>query len=1048
MSVKRVSRAALVVAILLSGLGFMIGSPTPASAAVGKVPSGAQTFTGLGGSLQVGSGGTPVNVPTLHPDRPTECNDGVDNEVGSRQSGGVIVPAPDGLIDNGSDPQCSSTADDDEAMSFTGTGGGFQNTTTCDNQTNFPANPQARKNWSIPSTVAVVSGAQNSVTINPTAVTVPDNVLLQGSDQLAGLELQILQNVKPIAFNARPPRGNAGDPCARTFTDGVLNSTTTITSATAAFNSSLATDVGAFVSGIGIPPNTTIASVTNATTAVMSQAATTTSGGVSVTLGGHGGVNGSTTLGDTTFTGSGFSALDVGGLIWSANVPVGTTVVSVISGTQVTMSAAATATGSSQAYTAGAHPFNTTCAGGAYVGKSSWFGVSNSDGSGSLDICVYVELNIHETSSPDTIAPNDVVCRTDAFPIHLTTETDGSLTGVRYDTTKATTTMVATNFTIPLTQAAAGGSLGQLVCDGVNSQVGFPSGPANNQLTMVTSTATGPWPPVAAITSPTTINANEGSVVTLDGDLAGSYDPGSRTLTEVGWARTGGTATAPSATGGTTTDKTFVAQDAPSGGNTHLYNYCVSAPLIVNSMAGSPANTSPEQGCKSVTVNVANVAPTANAGADRTVNGGQAASLTGTSVDPGDADVPGQRGYCWTQTGGASVGLPACTGSPANNRPSSLGKFTALNFTPANADDTATFSLTVCDKDGGCSSPDAMNLTVKATTPGQISGSVNVCTPGCVGAGAGAVTVNLYKDGVGLVGTTTTAAGGAYSFPGLAGGGYRVGFSSGGTSVIGEYWNDAKWATEGDAITAPSAIINADVFGLGQGKTISGTVSQTAGGAAPDGTAVRLYDESGFVGNTTTSGGTGAYSFTSLQPKNTYKVNFARGHATLAETWSGGAFTAPNATAVDVTAGNQVVNITLNDKAISVNGQGSIIGNVDDGSTGIAGIQVRAYDFTSGAWIASVTTDGSGNYSFAGTNFATNVSGLAPGSYKLWFWNVNQTGPGAGLFWCSAWDGGNIQGGQYQGSGKLVTVPVSVTANNTTVDDISLANANTATCPK
>src|SRR5438445_7675663 len=67
----------------------------------------------------------------------------------------------------------------------------------------------------------------------------------------------------------------------RTVTDGALNSTTTITSATAAFATA---DVGAQVIGIGIPAGATIASVTNATTAVLSVAATATSTGVSLQI--------------------------------------------------------------------------------------------------------------------------------------------------------------------------------------------------------------------------------------------------------------------------------------------------------------------------------------------------------------------------------------------------------------------------------------------------------------------------------------------------------------------------------------------------------------------------------------------------------------------------------------------------------------------------------------------------------------------------------------------------------------------------------------------
>ena len=79
---------------------------------------------------------------------------------------------------------------------------------------------------------------------------------------------------------------------SRTVTDGVENGTTTVTSATAAFVA--ATDVGQPISGAGVPAGTTIASVTNATTAVMSAAATqgtTTASvtGVSLTIGGRGG---------------------------------------------------------------------------------------------------------------------------------------------------------------------------------------------------------------------------------------------------------------------------------------------------------------------------------------------------------------------------------------------------------------------------------------------------------------------------------------------------------------------------------------------------------------------------------------------------------------------------------------------------------------------------------------------------------------------------------------------------------------------------------------
>ncbi len=69
---------------------------------------------------------------------------------------------------------------------------------------------------------------------------------------------------------------------SRTVSDGVLNTTTTVTSATAAFT---AADVGAYVTGVGITGGTTIASVTNATTIILSAAATATASGVALAIG-------------------------------------------------------------------------------------------------------------------------------------------------------------------------------------------------------------------------------------------------------------------------------------------------------------------------------------------------------------------------------------------------------------------------------------------------------------------------------------------------------------------------------------------------------------------------------------------------------------------------------------------------------------------------------------------------------------------------------------------------------------------------------------------
>ena len=69
---------------------------------------------------------------------------------------------------------------------------------------------------------------------------------------------------------------------SRTVTDGATKSaSTTVTSATAGFTSD---DVGATVTGSGIPAGATIASVTDASTVVLSAAATATATGVTLTI--------------------------------------------------------------------------------------------------------------------------------------------------------------------------------------------------------------------------------------------------------------------------------------------------------------------------------------------------------------------------------------------------------------------------------------------------------------------------------------------------------------------------------------------------------------------------------------------------------------------------------------------------------------------------------------------------------------------------------------------------------------------------------------------
>lgn len=80
--------------------------------------------------------------------------------------------------------------------------------------------------------------------------------------------------------------GTGPDQASRSVADGVLDSTTTVTSASVAFTNF---DIGMPIEGEGIPAGAVIVAVTNPTTVVISEAATETDSGVTLTLPGTGG---------------------------------------------------------------------------------------------------------------------------------------------------------------------------------------------------------------------------------------------------------------------------------------------------------------------------------------------------------------------------------------------------------------------------------------------------------------------------------------------------------------------------------------------------------------------------------------------------------------------------------------------------------------------------------------------------------------------------------------------------------------------------------------
>lgn len=716
-------------------------------------------------------------------------------------------------------------------------------------------------------------------------------------------------------------------------------------------------------------------------------------------------------------------------------------------------------------------------------------GVTNVDGTGSVTGNIRIGINI--TSSYDsglinffgTKTPSAATCASSAdIALNMTTGTSGTQTGVIYDDVRQNFKVVQDTLNFPTfvgtsfySGGTAGAGLAEL-CSRIGSQIGLPD--PNGQIALIMTTqatsnsagssaagtgmgaTTDFWRPASvtqvgvnggALGSPqvadNSINVNEGDVVTIDGSQ--SYDPAMRALSVNALSRTGGTAAAPPATTSTAGNNvTFVAQDAPAGGATHIYSQESTAAL-------GPGDQT-QTGLVNQTIAVQNVAPTANAGPAFLATGGQGFTLKGSSVDPGDVDTPAGRGYCWTRTGGGVGPVPpACSGSPVGN-----GKNLAL--TAPNVDGSETYTLVVTDKDGAVSAPSQVTVTFRATAPGIISGIAHED-----GVPAAGITVDLFRKSTGFIATDTSDGTGLYGFAGLPSAtDYIVLFSKAGDTS--EYYNRASnsgTATKISTATGGKSIIDGFLVTNANTGTLATNVQDSAGAVA--GTSVRVYDETGFVRAGVTDG-SGNASFTQLPPKSTYRVRAGLGDATHAELWAvtggntagtagTGSWTGNEAGKFTVVGGGTTnVNAYLYLNSVAANALGNVTGTADGPNGAINGVEVRLYDGTTGAFVAKAVTGKTiaartivngtpGTFSFdpnqtlygSGTVLDASepfdMNGLRPGTYKVWFRNPSGIVSGANPV-CSTWANGGIAsfvlGNQFQGSGKLVA-PLTVTSGGT-----------------
>jgi hypothetical protein len=312
---------------------------------------------------------------------------------------------------------------------------------------------------------------------------------------------------------------------------------------------------------------------------------------------------------------------------------------------------------------------------------------------------------------------------------------------------------------------------------------------------------------------------------------------------------------------------------------------------------------------QSVNFNVGSVAPTPKidvrqSGQSLTsavVSGGSAFSLAGSSTDPAPSDPDASRTYSWTRTGGdcAAFGTFPAAGKTVNLTAPSPG-----------SDCTAQFQLAVTDKDAATGTSN-VTVTVKPAVAGRIGGVVRSCdgTNPCAPLGGAFAVLYKQNGSLAFIGVQQTAGDGSFAFDGLAAGNYRVFFTANGHTS--EWLGGGSVAGSSPLVTPGFLAANADLAVKAGGTgSIGGNVTLSAGGNAPNGTSVRLYNSAGFVSKTTTSGG--SYSFPELKPRDDYKVLFGMGLPDYQMEWYTGQYNEGLANRLTVNpGGNTAANLQL-----------------------------------------------------------------------------------------------------------------------------------------
>jgi LPXTG-site transpeptidase (sortase) family protein len=272
------------------------------------------------------------------------------------------------------------------------------------------------------------------------------------------------------------------------------------------------------------------------------------------------------------------------------------------------------------------------------------------------------------------------------------------------------------------------------------------------------------------------------------------------------------------------------------------------------------------------------------------------------------------------------------------------------------------------------------------------------------------VTVNLYDGNGGLVSTTTTAGGGAYSFTQLPPGDYIVEFVPPVGYTVSPANQGANDAVDSDANTVTGRTSTITLIAGETNNTIDaglhqpGTAAlgdfvwddlnangiQDAGEIGIDNVTVNLYNGNGTLISTTTTAGGGAYSFTQLPPGD-YFVEFVPPAGYSVSPANQGGNDATDSDANTVTGRTQTVTLAAGEINNTLDAGlnqplpasiGDFVWNdinangiQDAGEIGIGNVTVNLYN-GNGTLAASTTTAADGSYLF---------TQLPPGDYFVEF---------------------------------------------------------------